>query len=338
MVQAMLRSMACVALMASAIPAVAQDAQQVEKRVGKLEAEMRAVQRKVFPGGDKRYFEPEFQPPQATQTPAGVPATSPIADLTTRVDTLERQLQTLTGQVEQANFKVRQMEEALAKFRTDAEFRLTQLEGGGRPPEGAAGTFAAVPPGTTSVPPGAAAPIPPAPTATQPVPAAKPAAKPAATTPAAKPPVDTAGTTSTASAPAAKPGDPVEAAYQAAYLHYSKQKYAEAETALTQFVAKNPRSSRASHAQYWLGRTYMAQKLPAQAAKAFLDNYRNMPKGARAPDSLYWLGQSLMALSPPQPRKACDVYSELESAYGDKLSTSLKDQVTKARATAKCAA
>ena len=316
MVQAMLKSLMCAAALTAAltgeVPALAQDARQVEKRVDKLESEMRAVQRKVFPGGDKRYFEPEFQPTDQTPAaPVGVPATSPIADLTTRVDGLERQLQSMTGQIEQASYKVRQMEAAMAKFRTDTEFRLTQLEGGTRPSPATLDEMAlALPP-------------------------LKPPAKPSTAT--AKP-AAVGATPATADAATAKPADPIEAAYQAAYLSYSGQQYARAETALIDFVAKHPRSRRASHAQYWLGRTYMAQKQPAQAAKAFLDNYRNMPKGERAPDSLYWLGQSLMTMAPPQPAKACEVYDELASAYDDKLSTLLKGQVDKARVTAKCAA
>ena len=49
------------ALLAVAVPAVptmAQDAD--EARIKKLEAEVRALQRKVFPGGDGRYFEPQI--------------------------------------------------------------------------------------------------------------------------------------------------------------------------------------------------------------------------------------------------------------------------------------
>ena len=314
-----------VAVASNAVPGMAQQAPaQLEKRVGKLESEMRAVQRKVFPGGDKRFFEPEFPATDpAAAPPAGVPATSPIADLTTRVDSLERQLQTLTGQVEQANFKVRQMEEAMAKFRADAEFRLTQLEGGAKP---GADTGAA----TT------------APTATPTTPVETAAVKPAPAKPVAKPavapadPADRAETAAPAATAEAKPADPVEAAYQAAYAHVSAKRNTEAEKALQDFVAKHPKSSRASHAQYWLGRTYMTQKKPAQAAKAYLDNYRNLPKGARAADSLLGLGGALMALSPPQPEKACDVYTELEAAYGAKLSADQKSQLTRARTSAKC--
>lgn len=301
----------CTALLASvAQPVLAQSVEQVDKRVKKLESEMRAVQRKVFPGGDQRYFEPEFKTadPNAA-APTGTPATSPVADLTARVDSLERQLATLTGQVEQANFRVRQMEEAMNKFRADAEYRLAQLEGSGSAVPGATPTNAPGLPGALPSDTGATA-----------MGATSPASGSiAATTPPAK---------------SAAPIDPVEAEYRAAYAFVTAKDYAKAEPALLDFIAKHPKSSRASHAQYWLGRSYMTQKSHGQAAKAFLDNYRTYPKGERAPDSLYWLGQALMGLN--KPEEACRAYNELQAAYGAKLSATLKDQVAKARVSAKC--
>ena len=320
-----------------AMPALAADAPAVDKRVTTLESQMKAVQRKVFPGGDKKFFEPEFQPTEqpAPAAPIGTPATSPIADLTTRVDSLERQLQTLTGQVEQATYKSRQTEEALAKFRADTEFRLNALEGTGKAPAG----------------PDASA----APAAAEPIATPKPAAKPGVKTPPKPVSVgDSGGTTDAPMGsikPAAKsdeavatpapsptrPSTPDEAAYQAAYAFVAAKQYDQAETALTAFVAKYPKSPKASQAQYWLGRAYMAQHLPAQAAKAYLDNYRNMPKGARAPDSLLGLGGALMAMDPPNPDKACEVYGELQTAYGAKLTADQTAQLKRARTTAKCA-
>src|SRR3546814_3709104 len=72
---------------------------------------MKAVQRKVFPGGGSQYFEPQIAPAPATPTPApGTPASSPVADLMARVNALESQLATLTGQTEQNAFKLRQLE------------------------------------------------------------------------------------------------------------------------------------------------------------------------------------------------------------------------------------
>jgi TolA-binding protein len=129
-----MRLMLLAALLLAPIAAPAQeiDPIKVEKRVGKLESEMRAVQRKVFPGGDPKFFEPEITAPAAVvAAPVGTPATAPLVDLTERVGELERQLRTMTGQTEANQFKLRQLEEAQAKLRGDLEFRITALEGGG---------------------------------------------------------------------------------------------------------------------------------------------------------------------------------------------------------------
>jgi len=114
----------------AAAPLAAQEADgaRIDKRIGKLESEMRAVQRKVFPGADARFFEPEITAPEVAAPAIGNPATTPLADLADRVGELERQLRTLTGQVEAAQFKLRTMEDAQTKQRADVEFRLNALE------------------------------------------------------------------------------------------------------------------------------------------------------------------------------------------------------------------
>ena len=316
------RPLAALLLFAVAAPTLAQDG-GIDKRIGRLESEMKAVQRKVFPGGNGKYFEPEIAPVVApAPEPIGVPATSPIADLTTRVDGLERQLATLTGQVEQANFRTRQLEEALAKFRADAEYRMTQLEGGATPPVVTAVTAPPVVTPKVAVPGAKAVVI----TPKAATPAFKlPTPKGVELDPAAEGPLATA------------PVDPIEVEFQAAYSLYQNKLYKEAETALAAFVLKRPKSKRASHAQYWLGRAYFSDKQPGPAAKAFLDNYRNMPRGERAVDSLLWLGQSLMAITPPNPTEACRVYDEVTNSYATKLTPVLTSQLAKGRTAAKCA-
>ena len=116
-----------------AVQAQDTDSLRVDKRVGKLESEMRAVQRKVFPGADPRFFEPEITAPVALPPVAGTPASAPLTDLSDRLGELERQLRTLTGQVEADQFKLRQLEEAQTKQRADIDFRLNALEAGSRP-------------------------------------------------------------------------------------------------------------------------------------------------------------------------------------------------------------
>lgn len=138
------RLIAVSALLLLAAPAFAQavDVGRLDRRVGTLESEMRAVQRKVFPGGNSRFFEPEVPAAAAAPAPApdAPPATSPIADLTGRVDALEGQLKTMTGQIEAIEYKLRALEDAQRRLKGDAEFRLNALENpGGAPAADAVG-------------------------------------------------------------------------------------------------------------------------------------------------------------------------------------------------------
>jgi hypothetical protein len=94
----------------AAMPVLAQG-DPVTLRVGKLEKEMKAVQRKVFPGGAP--VEPELGATPAPVTAAGSPSSAPIADLTQRVDSLEAQLKSLTGQVEQDGFRLKKLEDVV---------------------------------------------------------------------------------------------------------------------------------------------------------------------------------------------------------------------------------
>lgn len=299
--------MAGLLLLSTALPAFAPAyAQAIEGRVGKLEKEMKAVQRKVFPGGDTRFFEAEIAPPAATASNSGIPATTPVADLTARVNALESELSRLTGQVEQNGFKLRQLEDTMNKLKGDAEFRLNTLEGKGAaatpgsPTSSAASAMAARPPVVTtdSAPPAPVKIAPPAPV--------------------------------TASA------DPGEDAYMAGYRLWTEKKYPQAQAALKDFVAKYPKHKRASYAQNLMGRAYLDEGKPALAAEAFYANYQKMPRGERAPDSLYFLGQALVQLK--KPKEACRVYDELMDVYGATVAAPLKDKVTKGRADAKCTA
>jgi TolA-binding protein len=283
-------------------------ATSVPQRVDRLEREMRAVQRKVFPGGSQQFFEAEITPPQATGPAPGTPVGSPVSDLTARVDALERELSRLTGQAEQNAFKLRQIEDALNRFKGDTEFRLNAVEGG------AAAAGAASGAGSTS-------PRPAAPRETAP-----------ATSPRDIPPEPS--TDAAPLSPAVSTGDAGEDAYMAGYRLWEAKRFPEAAAALKAVVAKYPNHKRASYAQNLLGRAYLDDNKPAAAAEAFYANYQKMPRGERAPDSLYYLGQSLVALK--KPADACKVYDELLDVYGEKINATLKDRIAKGRSDAKC--
>jgi TolA-binding protein len=98
---------------AAAAPLAAQTAApDLNTRVNRIERELRAVQRKVFPDG--KPLEPQIAPAPAPVEAPGAPATSPVADLSARVDAIEAQIRSITAQAEQNGFKVRQLEEQVA--------------------------------------------------------------------------------------------------------------------------------------------------------------------------------------------------------------------------------
>lgn len=105
------------ASLAISAPASAQNA-NTDKRVDRLEQEMRAVQRKVFQAGSTRYFEPEITAENGPASPKTVNTTSAVTDLIARVDALESSLANLTGQVEENGFRLKKIEDKLAAAET----------------------------------------------------------------------------------------------------------------------------------------------------------------------------------------------------------------------------
>lgn len=307
------------ALAAIALPGAAAAQSDVGARVGKLESEMRAVQRKVFPNGAGQYLQPEITQAPSNGPVPGSPSSSAVADLTGRVASLEGQMAMLTGQIEQNQYRLRQLQEQFDAFRQRTDAKLSMIgTAGAAAPTGddtgsgsGSGTM-----GSSSAPRGGPA-LPPRPTPLRPATDGAPAAS-----------------DDGANAAKASTGDPAEDAYLLGYRLWSTKKYPEAEAQLKKVVAQYPKNRRASYAQNLLGRAYLDDGKPSLASMAFYDNYKKMPEGERAPDSLYYLAQALMKLD--KPADACKVYSELADVYGAKISTTMQANVAKGRAAAKC--
>ena len=217
----------------------------IDGRVGKLEKEMTAVQRKVFPGGAQQYFEPEIKPEVAPPAPVGAPAEAPVADLARRVDALEKALAQMTGQVEQNSYNLRKLEDQFAKMKGDAEFRLNALEGKGT---------AAPAPGGASLPYN----VPPAPKAPTVGSAAAPATAPAG-----------------APAAVAVAADPGKDAYMAGYALWEQKKFPEAIAALNAMATKYPKNKYASYARNLAGRAYLDNGQYNEAIREFFDNTKD---------------------------------------------------------------
>ncbi|MCW3846609.1 tetratricopeptide repeat protein [Sphingomonas sp. LB-2] len=300
----------------------------LEARIDRLEREMRAVQRKVFPGGAGATVEPEITP--ATVDDAAGGSSSPVADLTQRVASLEAQVATLTGQVEQLQYRQRQLEDAFAAYKRTTDARLKALEDAATAVTPAPGSTAATETDTVVTPT-------PRPTTRPATPPATATTTPAATTPAATTPPAATGTRAARLAAIQRPStsDPAEDGYVYGYRLWQAQLYPEARKALEEVVAKYPKHRRASFAQNLLGRAYLDAGAPSLAAVAFYQNYKTNPSGERAPDSLYYLAQALTQLKKP-PAEICKVYAELTQLYGDRISEEMKAGVAEGRMRNKC--
>ena len=285
-------------LVALAPSAVAQNV-ALDVRVDRLEKEMRAVQRKVFPAGAP--LEAEINRPATSAPPPGTPSSSPVADLTARVGALESQLASMTGQVEENSFKIRQLEEAFNKYKAEQQSRAEVV---------------APPPVRPSVP----------------------AADPAAAAPKPTPGTNGAASDARKAAVAAverpSTGDAAADPYSYRYRLWDPKFYPEAHSQLKATVDKYGTASVASRAANLLGRAYLDDGKPALASVTFYENYQKRPKGDRAADSLAWLGEALIQLK--KPADACKVYAELEQVYGASLSASQRGMMDKGRAKAKC--
>jgi TolA-binding protein len=250
------------ALMAgvAAVPAVAQDGSRVERRVDRLEQEMRAVQRRVFPGANVPMVGPEIGEQVRMPEQQGVASGTAVSDLTARVDALESQLAQLTGQVEQNGNRLRQLETAFASLRDSTGSRLEALE---KPtvaePQGTRGEERA---------PSAASP------------------RPSTQAPASKP-------------GSVVLGNDAEAAYNAGFRLWEQKKYKEAQQLLEAVAKKWPDHRFASWSANLAGRAYLDDGNPTAAARVLFANYEGNPKGERAADSLFFLGQALFALKKP---------------------------------------
>lgn len=300
---------AAASLLVLAIPAHAQDA-NTEGRVTKLEKEMKAVQRKVFPDGAGKYFEPEIKSETATKDGVKSASGTEVTDLIARVDSLESQLAALTGQVEQHGNSMKAMDARLKAM--EAEIKALSAEKVINTPvkaEEAQTTNAAV---------------------QKPVVTTKPAPPKAATTTSK----DKAREAAVAKILRPQSSNAFQDSYDYGYRLWEAKFYPEAQTQLEETVKKFPSHSGTSRARNLLGRAWLDDGRPSQAAKIFYENYKADAKGERAPESLYFLGESFIAME--KSADACDVFKQLDKAYPDIAAGRLATRLAASRKKAKC--
>lgn len=304
-----------IALLATATPALPQD-DNAENRIRRLESEVRALQRKVFPGGDGRYFEPEISAQPSVDSTVNTSSTTAVTDILARLDALESQLQAQTSQIEEnAN--------ALRLLTT----RLEALEG-----RGSAGAIAPAPAPATS----------PAPTTSEEQGSiVSPSTDAVARNTASMTGASNAGQGPSAERLAAvqaiaKPqtDDPVDDEYSYGFRLWDAGFYPEAQQQLTMFVEQNPSHWRATYGRNLLGRAYLDDGKAREAAPWFLKNYQDDKGGARAGDSLLYLAEAMIALD--DTNRACIALAEFAETYPELAGGRLSGQYATQRSRVTC--
>lgn len=313
---AMMLTALTLAMAVPAYPAMAQNA-SADARLQRMESEIRALQRKVFPGADGKYFPPEIVASTAPRTGPGEPATTPLTDVLSRMEAIETQLAQLTSQTELNANRLSLIE---------ARLGVSGEQGTGASP---------------AITPHAATPAP--------APAATPAPAPASTTnlnamtggaAAGKPAPATAAapTAQRVSAVRAieKPqsGDAGDDEYSYGFRLWEARFYPEAQQQLKLTVDKYPRHARISYARNLLGRAYLDDGKPREAATWFLQNYQANKTGERAPDSLLYLAESMRQLK--DTNRACIALAEFGETFPAEAAGRLRPQYDQTRNGVKC--
>jgi TolA-binding protein len=180
-----------------------------------------------------------------------------IAQLLTRVDSLEEQVRQLRGRVDETQYQVQRQNAELGKRIDDLAFQMGNAPSAGPAPRPAAS--------------GGPAPVPLA----VPTPSGAPPAGPASTAPRVRTP---------------------EIALQEGNAALARRDYATAEQAAREVLA-NRASPRAYDGQMLLAQALSGQRQYPQAAIAYDDAYNRSRKGAYAQDALLGLANSLAAIN-----------------------------------------
>ena len=255
-----------------------------------------------------------------------------ISQLNQRVDSLEDSLRRLTGQMEQLDHRLSEVNNKIDRMQKDFDYKICTMtqqqlgaSGAGGVPCGAGGEQAPMnTQGFNPPPPQTDAPGPqrlaPPPSVLGSIPSNTPMPIP--------PPGD--GAAPAGATPAANTARPQ---FDAAMTLLSKAQYDEARAAFRNFADTNPKNELTPQAVYWVGDIAYVQKDYPNAARAFAEEIKKYGNSPRAPDSMLKLGQSLIAMN--QKQEGCTALGALQSKY-PQASATIVGQVKASRKAAGC--
>lgn len=239
----------------------------------------------------------------------------------TRLSTLEDTVRALDGRVEQVEYAVRRLDQALQRMQGDYDNRLSHLEA----------TTASLTTALSNMP------------APQPAQPPQPTVTQLGNGPdaAAKAPDSHAATNVNQPKQAVAQEKPIDSnmstqeQYEHAFALLRQADYDNAEKAFKAFIDKNPKDKLIDNAKYWYGETLYVRGRFDEAAVAFADAYQQNPQGNKAPDSLLKLAMSLSAID--KVPDACTTLIELRNKYPNAAVT-VRSRADEERQKLKCGA
>ncbi len=90
-------------------------------------------------------------------------------------------------------------------------------------------------------------------------------------------------------------------------------RYADGQTALSEFSNRYPDHPRLAEARFWLGESYLGRGQYKQAAEVYLDAHKRWPSSKYGPQSLLKLGVSVAGMN--QRELACATFAEVLQKY-----------------------
>lgn len=204
------------------------------------------------------------------------------ADIAVKIGEFDEKLRRLSGQVDEANYKIRQLENKIELINKDVDVRIKMIEG--KPVSGNGGAVSA------SV-----------------------AEKFKAPVAVGAPQAVTGDSIAKGDDLAPVKTKAIQQIYDEGLEAVKISDYAVAEQRFNEILKKAPDDKLAGNAQYWLGEVFYGQKNYQKAAVAFakvIEKYKDGPKG---PDSLLKLGMSMQNLK--KNTEACQAFKSMKTEF-----------------------
>ena len=204
------------------------------------------------------------------------------ADIAVKIGEFDEKLRRLSGQVDEANYKIRQLENKIELINKDVDVRIKMIEG--KPVSGNGGAVSAS--------------------------AAEKFKAPVAV---GAPQAVTGDSIAKGDNLAPVKTKAIQQIYDEGLEAVKISDYAVAEQRFNEILKKAPDDKLAGNAQYWLGEVFYGQKNYQKAAVAFakvIEKYKDGPKG---PDSLLKLGMSMQNLK--KNTEACQAFKSMKTEF-----------------------